>query len=161
MPFTQSFRALGITDIAEAHLWKLIENGDDCRRWSSMGDIFGRGGDQSRPSLGRIVVRPALSPATLAATDDVAPTVSGGLLVTSALEVAGDCPTGNLSSFLNDSPPKLTKYPTGGQIALRATLSYAGIRFGGQWERGRAKLLRWAKRFDERFPELTKELPKA
>jgi glutathione S-transferase len=63
--------------------------------------------------------------------------------------------------FLNESPPKLTKYPTGGQIALRAALAYAGIRFGGQWERGRAKLLRWAKRFDERFPELTKELPKA
>ncbi len=63
---------------------------------------------------------------------------------------------------LNAAPPKLTKYPTGGQIALRAAIAYAGLRFfGGQWERGRARLLRWAKRFDERFPEMTAELPKA
>ncbi len=62
---------------------------------------------------------------------------------------------------LNASPPKLTKNATGGQIAVRSALAYAGLRFGGQWERGRSKLTRWAKRFDERFPELVAELPKA
>lgn len=62
---------------------------------------------------------------------------------------------------LNASPPKLTKKATGGQIALRATLGYLSLRFEGKWERGRAKLVRWAKRFDERFPELAKLLPSA
>jgi glutathione S-transferase len=62
---------------------------------------------------------------------------------------------------LNASPPKLTKNPTGGQIAVRAALAYASLRFGGQWERGRSKLTRWAKRFDERFPEMAAELPRA
>ena len=58
-------------------------------------------------------------------------------------------------------PPKLTKKPTGGQLALRATLGYLSLRFDGKWERGRAKLVRWAKRFDERFPELAKLVPTA
>lgn len=55
---------------------------------------------------------------------------------------------------LNASPPKLTKKPNGGQIALRATIAYLDLRFEGKWERGRSKLTRWTKRFDERFPEL-------
>ena len=62
---------------------------------------------------------------------------------------------------LNASPPKLTKKATGGQIALRVTLGYLALRFEGKWERGRAKLVRWAKRFDERFPELQEFLPRA
>ena len=62
---------------------------------------------------------------------------------------------------LSASPPKLTKKATGGQIALRATLGYLTLRFDGKWERGRAKLVRWAKRFDERFPELAQLLPSA
>ncbi|WP_024586177.1 glutathione S-transferase [Aliihoeflea sp. 2WW] len=61
---------------------------------------------------------------------------------------------------LNENPPKLTKKITGGHIALRATLGYLALRFDGQWERGRPKLTRWAKRFDERFPEIAAELPK-
>lgn len=62
---------------------------------------------------------------------------------------------------LNAQPPKLTKKATGGQIALRATLGYLSLRFEGKWERGRSKLTRWAKRFDERFPELAQLTPRA
>ena len=47
-----------------------------------------------------------------------------------------------------------------GHLALRATLAYLSIRFDGKWERGRSKLVRWAKRFDDKFPDLTKHLPK-
>lgn len=60
---------------------------------------------------------------------------------------------------LNANPPKLAKKITAGQIALRATIGYMDLRFAGQWERGRAKLKRWAVRFDEKFPELTPYLP--
>ncbi|TKT81375.1 glutathione S-transferase family protein [Aquamicrobium sp. LC103] len=61
---------------------------------------------------------------------------------------------------LNAHPPKLTKNATGGQIALRAALGYLTLRFEGKWERGRARLVRWARRFDERFPDLQPYLPK-
>ena len=44
---------------------------------------------------------------------------------------------------------------------MRAMLGYLALRFPGQWERGRAKLTRWAARFDERFPELAALLPRA
>ena len=63
--------------------------------------------------------------------------------------------------YLNSNPPKMTKKATGGQIALRATLAYLSLRFEGKWERGRSKLTRWAKRFDERFPELVQYQSKA
>ncbi|RJG45747.1 MULTISPECIES: glutathione S-transferase [unclassified Mesorhizobium] len=56
--------------------------------------------------------------------------------------------------LLNANPPKLPKKITAGQIALRATLGYLDLRFGGKWERGHARLKRWAARFDEKFPEL-------
>jgi glutathione S-transferase len=62
--------------------------------------------------------------------------------------------------LLNANPPKMTKKATGGQIALRATLGYLALRFEGKWERGRSKLTRWAKRFDERFPELATLTPR-
>jgi glutathione S-transferase len=55
--------------------------------------------------------------------------------------------------------PKLGKKADGGQIALRAALGYLALRFEGQWERGRPKLKRWAKRFDEKFPALAALLP--
>ncbi len=61
---------------------------------------------------------------------------------------------------LNANPPKLPKKITAGQIALRAALGYLALRFPGQWERGRSRLTRWAKRFDEKFPELTGLLPR-
>lgn len=63
--------------------------------------------------------------------------------------------------ILAANPPKLTKKANGGQIALRATLGYLALRFDGKWEKGRTKLTRWAKRFDERFPELAELLPRA
>lgn len=62
--------------------------------------------------------------------------------------------------MLNAEPPKLPKKITAGHIALRATLGYLALRFGGQWERGRGKLTRWAARFDTKFPELAALTPK-
>lgn len=61
--------------------------------------------------------------------------------------------------MLNAAPPKLPKKITAGQIALRACLGYLQLRFEGKWERGRSKLVRWAKKFDEKFPELAKLVP--
>ena len=60
---------------------------------------------------------------------------------------------------LNASPPKLPKKITAGHIALRACLGYIDLRFPGQWEEGRARLKRWAARFDEKFPELKQYVP--
>jgi glutathione S-transferase len=60
---------------------------------------------------------------------------------------------------LNDHVPKLGKKTTAGHIALRATLGYLDLRFAGKWEKGRGKLTRWIKRFDEKFPELKPFLP--
>lgn len=62
--------------------------------------------------------------------------------------------------LLNAEPPKLPKKITAGHIALRTTLGYLALRFGGQWEKGRGKLTRWAARFDAKFPELASFLPK-
>ncbi|TPL79563.1 glutathione S-transferase [Mesorhizobium sp. B2-3-12] len=61
--------------------------------------------------------------------------------------------------LLNANPPKLPKKITAGQMALRATLGYLSLRFGGQWEKGRGRLTRWAARFDEKFPELKSAVP--
>lgn len=63
--------------------------------------------------------------------------------------------------FIEGDLPKLGKKTDGGQIALRAALGYLALRFEGRWERGRPKLKRWAKRFDERFPELAALLPRS
>jgi glutathione S-transferase len=60
---------------------------------------------------------------------------------------------------LNAAPPRLAGRPHAGHFALRALLAYLALRFAGKWEKGRAKLRRWADRFDERFPELTALLP--
>jgi glutathione S-transferase len=61
--------------------------------------------------------------------------------------------------LLNANPPKLPKKITAGHIALRACLGYIDLRFPGQWEKGRARLKRWAARFDEKFPELKPYVP--
>ncbi|MGB3502160.1 MAG: glutathione S-transferase N-terminal domain-containing protein [Mesorhizobium sp.] len=61
---------------------------------------------------------------------------------------------------LNANPPKLPAKINAGHIALRAVLGYMALRFEGKWERGRSKIVRWTKRFDEKFPELAALLPK-
>ena len=61
--------------------------------------------------------------------------------------------------LLNANPPKLPKKITAGHMALRACLGYLALRFGGQWEKGRGRLVRWAARFDEKFPELKECVP--
>ena len=61
---------------------------------------------------------------------------------------------------LNANAPRLSKKINAGHIALRAVLGYLSLRFGEEWQRGRPKLKRWMKRFDETFPELLEYLPK-
>lgn len=60
---------------------------------------------------------------------------------------------------LEANTPRMTTKVNGGQLALAACLGYLALRFEGQWERGRPKLKRWKKRFDEKFPELVPLLP--
>ncbi len=48
-----------------------------------------------------------------------------------------------------------------GHIATRAMIGYLELRFEGKWEKGRTKLKRFAKVFDEKFPELAPLLPRA
>ncbi len=60
---------------------------------------------------------------------------------------------------LNASTLRLPKKTTAGHIALRAMIGYLELRFPGQWERGRSKLVRWTKKFDEKHPELKALLP--
>lgn len=62
--------------------------------------------------------------------------------------------------YLVANPPKLPKKIAAGHIALRAALGYLELRFSGKWERKRSKLVRWVKRFDEKFPELAGLAPK-
>ena len=61
--------------------------------------------------------------------------------------------------LINANPPKLPKKITAGHMALRACLGYLALRFSGQWEKGRSRLVRWAARFDEKFPELKGRVP--
>lgn len=63
---------------------------------------------------------------------------------------------------LNANTPRVTTRTDGGQIALRAAIGYLDLRFpDSNWRRGRPKLARWVRRFDERFPELTALVPRA
>jgi glutathione S-transferase len=62
---------------------------------------------------------------------------------------------------LDAALPRLPSKPTAGHIALRACIGYLTLRFAGRWEKGRSKLVRWAKRFDERFPQLAAAAPAA
>ena len=63
---------------------------------------------------------------------------------------------------LDANLPRATARTDGGQIALRATLAYLDLRFAdSNWRRGRAKLARWARRFDERFVQFGELLPRA
>jgi len=60
---------------------------------------------------------------------------------------------------LNAAPPRLTGKLNAGHIALRACLGYLALRFDGKWERGRSKLVRWVKKFDEKYPEVAALVP--
>lgn len=61
---------------------------------------------------------------------------------------------------INANPPKLPARINAGHIAMRACLGYLDLRFAGKWDRGRSRLKRWAKRFDDKFPELVPYLPR-
>ncbi len=63
--------------------------------------------------------------------------------------------------WLETNPPKLPAKIHGGHIALAACLGYLALRFEGKWERGRPKLKRWKKRFEEKFPALAALMPQA
>ncbi|KJS08424.1 MAG: glutathione S-transferase [Hoeflea sp. BRH_c9] len=62
--------------------------------------------------------------------------------------------------YLEANLPRTTKSLTGGHLALAAMLGYLGLRFAGQWERGRPKLKRWSAKFASNFPELEAMRPK-
>lgn len=59
---------------------------------------------------------------------------------------------------LEREPPEAAGLDAG-TIALRATLGYASLRFGGTWEAGCPALIGWVQRFDERHPELAALVP--
>lgn len=62
---------------------------------------------------------------------------------------------------LNANPPRLSKRPNAGHLALRAALGYLELRFAeAKWERKRGKLVRWKRRFDEKFPDLAAVAPR-
>jgi glutathione S-transferase len=61
---------------------------------------------------------------------------------------------------LEASPPALGRKIHAGHIALRACLGYLALRFAGRWEKDHRKLVRWAARFDSRFPELARLAPR-
>ncbi|MCU0832487.1 MAG: glutathione S-transferase [Rhizobiaceae bacterium] len=48
----------------------------------------------------------------------------------------------------------------GGVIAVRALIGYLELRFAGKWEKGRLKLKRFAKAFDEKHPDLAGLVPR-
>ncbi len=61
--------------------------------------------------------------------------------------------------LLNEAPPRLSGKLHAGHLAVAATLGYLALRFEGKWERGRPKLKRWLKRFQELHPDLAALLP--
>lgn len=63
--------------------------------------------------------------------------------------------------YLEANLPRTTKALHGGHLALGAMTGYLGLRFPGQWERGRPKLKRWSAKFAASFPELDAMRPKA
>jgi glutathione S-transferase len=60
---------------------------------------------------------------------------------------------------LEAAPPKLTGKLHAGQMALRCALGYMDLRFAGKWQSGHPKLKRWAKKFDQKYPNLATCLP--
>lgn len=60
---------------------------------------------------------------------------------------------------LEAAPPKLAGKLHAGQIALRCALGYMDLRFPGKWQMKRPRLKRWAKKFDQKYPDLVALLP--
>lgn len=60
---------------------------------------------------------------------------------------------------LEAAPPKLTGKLHAGQMALRSALGYMDLRFAGKWQQRRPKLKRWARKFDQKYPDLVPLLP--
>lgn len=63
--------------------------------------------------------------------------------------------------LLDATAPRMGAKIHSGHIAIAAALGYLNLRFDHNWERGRPKLKRWFKRFNELHPELAALLPKA
>ena len=61
---------------------------------------------------------------------------------------------------LENNLPRLTKSLHAGHIATAAVIAYLGLRFAGQWERGRPKIKAWNRKFAMQFPELDALRPK-
>ncbi|MDI7861060.1 glutathione S-transferase [Rhizobiaceae bacterium n13] len=55
--------------------------------------------------------------------------------------------------YLDANLPKAGKKLHGGHFALAAMLGYLSLRFAGQWEKGREKLVAWQAKFGERFED--------
>jgi len=62
---------------------------------------------------------------------------------------------------LESDPPDLGKGLHAGHIALRAMFGYLGVRFEGQWEATRPRLVDWLDRFDRDYPHFAEVLPRA
>jgi glutathione S-transferase len=62
---------------------------------------------------------------------------------------------------LNANLPRTSKNLHGGHFALAGMVGYLGLRFDGQWERGRPKLKHWPDRLSRFFPDYQKLKPMA
>lgn len=60
---------------------------------------------------------------------------------------------------LNANLPRTSKNLHGGHFALAALVAYLGLRFEGEWERGRSKLKNWPDKFSRFFPDFEKLKP--
>lgn len=63
--------------------------------------------------------------------------------------------------YIEANMPKTTKSLHGGHFALAALIGYLGLRFPGQWEKGRPKLKNWTKKFEKFFPAHAEMRPQA
>jgi glutathione S-transferase len=54
---------------------------------------------------------------------------------------------------LNANLPKTSKTLHGGHFAVAALVGYLGLRFAGEWEKGRPKLKNWPQKFEKFFPD--------
>jgi glutathione S-transferase len=63
--------------------------------------------------------------------------------------------------MLESHPPKGLKRLNGGHFALAALLGYLALRFPGEWETGRNRLVRWLKRFETVFTDYNDFKPQA